>query len=46
MAVMAVHVPKVRAERGVTGEVSPMVRAGIPAGALLPERVDVPEGPE
>lgn len=35
MAVIAVQVPKVRAERGVTGDVLGTVLAGTPAGMVF-----------
>lgn len=36
---MAVHVPKVRAESGVTGDVEGIVLAGMPLGRDFPPRV-------
>jgi hypothetical protein len=35
MAVIAVHVPKVRADKGVTGEALGTVLAGMPAGSFV-----------
>jgi len=46
MAVMAVQVPKVRADRSVTGDVSFIVLFGMPAGSFLEDKVGFATGPE